>query len=184
MSVADDLFSPTFTVWAPFMDPSECIVIQPDAAFHQRLSGVIASGNTDPSQTDPQQIDLSNAASYDGTPLFSTSSDDQATASQAAPAIGQAMTSAGFGPSTSNVVSAAGANATLPKYTAYANLPAMSYSATNGQSITSSLEPCLARRRGDDRQWHCRHDPRRRVGLDRCDGRAGGCRDRPRWAVS
>ena len=145
VSVADDLFSPTFTVWAPFMDPSECIVIQPDAAFHQRLAGVTASGSTDPSQTDPQQIDLSNAASYDGTPLFSTSSDDQATAAQAAPAISQAMTSAGFGPSTASVASAAGVNATLPKYTAYANLPAMSYSATNGQSIAALAQPCLAR---------------------------------------
>jgi hypothetical protein len=141
VSVADDLFSPTFTVWAPFMNPSECIVIQPDAAFHQRLSGVTASGNTDPTQTDPQQIDLSNAASYDGTPLFSTSSDDQSTATQAAPAISQAMTSAGFGPSMASAASAAGVNATLPKYTAYANLPAMRYSATNGQSIASALNP-------------------------------------------
>ena len=141
VSVAGDLFSPTFTVWAPFMDPSECIVIQPDAAFHQRLAGVTASGSTDPSQTDPQQIDLSNAAGYDGTPLFSTSSGDQATAAQAAPAINQAMTSAGFGPSTASAPSAAGVNATLPKYTAYANLPAMSYSATNGQSIASMLSP-------------------------------------------
>ena len=141
MSVAGDLFSPTFTVWAPFMDPSECIVIQPDAAFHQRLAGVTASGSTDPSQTDPQQIDLSNAAGYDGTPLFSTSSDDQATASQAAPAIGQAMTAAGFGPSTASAPSAAGVNAALPKYTAYANLPAMRYSATNGLSTGAPLSP-------------------------------------------
>ena len=141
VSVADDLSSPTFTLWAPFMDPNERIVIQPDAAFHQRLSGVIASGSTDPAQTAPQQIDLSNTASYDGAPLFSTSSDDQATASQAAQAISQAMTSAGFGPGTSNVGRAAEANAMLPKYTAYANLPAMYYSATTGQSITSSLNP-------------------------------------------
>ena len=141
VSVADDLFSPTFTVWAPFMDPSECIVIQPDAAFHQRLAGVMASGSTDPSQTDPQQIDLSSAAGYDGTPLFSTSSDDQATASQAAPAIGQAMTAAGFGPSPASAPSAAGVNAALPKYTAYANLPAMRYSATNGQSTGTSPGP-------------------------------------------
>lgn len=138
VSVAGDLFSPTFTIWAPFMYPSERIVIQPDAAFHQRLSGVIASGNTDPTQTAPQQVDLSNAASYDGTPLFSTSSDDQSTAAQAAPVISQAMTSAGFGPGTA---SAAGVNAALPKYTAYAGLPAMRYSATNGQSIAAALSP-------------------------------------------
>lgn len=141
LSVAGDLFSPTFTVWAPFMSPNECIVVQPDAAFHQRLSGVTASGSTDPSQTAPQQIDLSNAASFDGTPLFSTSSDDQATASQAAPAISQAMTSAGFGPATASAARPAGVNAALPKYTAYANLPAMRYRATSGQSIPSPLSP-------------------------------------------
>lgn len=141
VSMADDLSSPTFTLWAPFMDPSECIVVQPDAAFHQRLSGVIASGNTDPAQTDPQQIDLSNAASYDSAPLFSTSSADQSTAAQAAPAISQAMTAAGFGPGPASMARAAGLNATLPKYTAYANLPAMLYSATNGQSIAVALNP-------------------------------------------
>jgi len=116
------------------MDEHERVTITPDVEFHQRLSQTTASGSTDPSQTDPKQIDLSNAAHYDGTPLFATSSDEQTNATQAASAIGQTTAAVGIAPATTRIVRTAGgtfAAQTPTKYTAYSDLPSMNYSPVN-----------------------------------------------------
>lgn len=59
------------------MDEHERIAVVPDAEFHRRLAATTATGSTD-----PQQIDLASAKSYDGGPLFSDAGQAQQAASR------------------------------------------------------------------------------------------------------
>ena len=62
---ATDFSTPALRVWAPFMDPSERVVIYPDQEFHLRLAGCTAQ--TSDAGLDFGTINLGTCATYDGT---------------------------------------------------------------------------------------------------------------------
>ncbi len=119
-SNATDLAATTLRVWAAFMDESERITIIPDAEFHDRLAATTATG-----KSDPQQIDLVSATSYDGSPLFT----DKAQAGQAATAVTQLTSSVGIGSSVSRSLSKTLRATADPssRYVTYTDLPGAAY---------------------------------------------------------
>ena len=133
ISAAADLFATPLRIWAAFMDPFERIVIYPDREFHGRLPAMIA----DPTNDDPTTINLATGTNYGGTLVFP----DQQQAQAVASAIATTCQAAGIAGSTAGSARAraAGAEASLPPYTAYADLPGMQYTPYN----TPASRPAL-----------------------------------------
>jgi hypothetical protein len=146
-SDATDMFTATLQVWAAFMDPSERIVITPDAEFHGRVATTTASGQTDASQADPTGIDLSSTQSYDGTPLFASDAANQSLANTVAGAVTQVTGAVGVGSVSATLRRTLGGrllpkqvSATPSKYHAYTDLPGMGYSPVSAL-VSMGLNP-------------------------------------------
>ncbi|UBF29769.1 hemopexin repeat-containing protein (plasmid) [Kovacikia minuta CCNUW1] len=127
VSDADDLFATPLRLWAGFMDVHERIVVYPDREFHSSLANVTA----DPTNTDPNTINLATAQGYNNQPLLK----DQSNAQQIASTIQNTMAIVTASPSNSTLQADPGSS----KYTPYSDLPGMSYFPCNTPVVRSAL---------------------------------------------
>lgn len=134
ISDATDLFATPLRIWAAFMDPFERIVIYPDREFHGRMPAMTA----DPTNDDPTMINLATGKNYGGTTVFPNQQQAEAVATVVSTTCQRAGISGSGGSSTQT--KAAGAAASLPPYSAYADLPGMQYIPYN----TPASRPAVA----------------------------------------
>jgi hypothetical protein len=93
VSDGTDMFASPLRVWASFMDPYERVVVNPDQEFHTRVTTAYA----DPTDDDPDKVNLTTAHNYKGDPLFNQDEQNQKQPQNCADAVGQMNKGVGFG---------------------------------------------------------------------------------------
>jgi hypothetical protein len=108
-----DVYATTLRVWAPFMNPYERLVIQPDREFHNRVATAHATAAGQPGADDPTRVNLQTAQSYgppqvggapSGPTLFTSQEQQQGQPQNVAGSIQQATSGIGQGGASTGAV--------------------------------------------------------------------------------
>ena len=93
VSEASQLTTAALRIWAPFMDNSERMIVQPDHEFHQR----VMTAHADATDTDPAKVNLVTAQDYNGNPYFTDQEKSRNAPQQTASAVQQLGKAVGVG---------------------------------------------------------------------------------------
>ena len=96
VSEASQLTTAALRMWAPFMDNSERMIVQPDHEFHQR----VMTAHADATDTDPAKVNLVSTQDYNGNPYFTDQEKSRNAPQQTASAVQQLGKAVGVGAAT------------------------------------------------------------------------------------